>query len=94
VLGLCRALGAAKWGAALGVLLVDTELLTPFAAAHPEAWADFVGRLEAEPRLSFMGELVGALSLLPEAGSSGGGAGSGGGTAGGEAAAGAGAPLA
>jgi hypothetical protein len=67
VLSLCRTLGSAKWGAALGVLLVDTDLLTPFAAAFPRQWADFCARLATEPSLHFMTELVGALSQLPEA---------------------------
>ncbi|GBF93019.1 hypothetical protein Rsub_05630 [Raphidocelis subcapitata] len=67
VLALSRALGATKWGVALGVLLVETELLDPFAAAHGDTWAAFCAALAAEPRLHFMRDLVGALASLPSA---------------------------
>jgi hypothetical protein len=83
VLRLCSSLGATKWTLALALLLVDTDTLGPFAAAHPELWGRLCGRLEAEPRLAFMGEWVGALSALGGGGGSSGGSGSGGSSGGG-----------
>ncbi|KAI8472364.1 MAG: RIC1-domain-containing protein [Monoraphidium minutum] len=68
VMALARALGAAKWGVALGVLLVDTAVLSPFAAAHPATWRDLCAALASEPSLHYMGELVAALSMLPGGG--------------------------
>ncbi|KAI8463229.1 MAG: hypothetical protein J3K34DRAFT_462531 [Monoraphidium minutum] len=65
VLALCRALGAAKWAAALGVLLADMPTLAPFAAAHPGLWAGACGRLRARPELRFMGDLLDALAPPP-----------------------------
>jgi hypothetical protein len=74
VMGLCRALGAAKWGVALAVVLVDTPTLAPFAAAHPALWPAFCTDLQARPDLDFMRELVEALALLPAAPAGDGGA--------------------
>ena len=64
-LALCRSLGAAKWGVALGVLLVDAPTLAPYARAHAALWREFCAALAAEPALSFMAELVDALRALP-----------------------------
>lgn len=64
-MSLCLSLGVTKWIVALAVLLVDTEVLVPFAATHPELWHDLCGHLKAAPDLRFMRELFLGLEKLP-----------------------------
>jgi hypothetical protein len=62
LLQLVTALALQRWCIALAVLLVDTTVLAPFAAADPGLWAGFCQQLQEQPDLYFLHEVVGALA--------------------------------
>jgi hypothetical protein len=62
LLEMVQALALQRWSIALAVLLVDTTVLAPFAAAHPQLWAGFCQQLQQQPDLYFLHEVVGALA--------------------------------
>jgi hypothetical protein len=62
LLQLVQALALQRWCIALAVLLVDTTVLAPFAAAHPALWSSFCQQLQEQPDLYFLHEVVGALA--------------------------------
>jgi hypothetical protein len=62
LLQLVQALALQRWCIALAVLLVDTTVLAPFAAAHHALWSSFCQQLQEQPDLYFLHEVVGALA--------------------------------
>jgi hypothetical protein len=62
LLELVQSLSLQRWSIALAVLLVDTTVLAPFAAAHPQLWLGFCQQLQQQPELYFLHEVVGALA--------------------------------
>ena len=62
MLQLCRKLGVSAHAGALALLLLDMIVLTPWAAAAPEAWAAACSGLCSRPALWFMADLAGPLT--------------------------------